>query len=77
MVDRMWVAVEKAVRAGLDDKIVLDDPPQTEEDVMWLAATITDHVVSAFPFEEVEGTLAPPPRRRMWPPFGRRDGGSD
>ena len=47
MVDRFWVAIEAAVRAGLDDKAVLKDPPRTDQDLMWLAATITDHVVAA------------------------------
>jgi hypothetical protein len=47
MVDPFWVAIEAAVRAGLDDKAVLRDPPKTDQDLMWLAATITDHVVAA------------------------------
>ena len=47
MVDRVWVAIEAAVRAGLEDKAVLEDPPRTEQDLMWLAATITDQVVGA------------------------------
>jgi hypothetical protein len=46
--DKEWVAVERAVRAGLDDVHVLTDPPKTDEEVGWLAATITDHVVAAF-----------------------------
>ncbi|HSH60876.1 MAG TPA: hypothetical protein VK988_14815 [Acidimicrobiales bacterium] len=46
--DKEWVAVERAVRAGLDDADVLTDPPKTDEEVGWLAATITDHVVAAF-----------------------------
>lgn len=46
--DHNWIAVEKVVREGLDDGFRLDNPPTTEEDVMWLAATITDHVVGAF-----------------------------
>lgn len=28
--DKEWVAVERAVRAGLDDADVLTDPPKTE-----------------------------------------------
>jgi hypothetical protein len=51
MTDLVWVELEAAVRAGLDDKGVLDDPPKTDEDVMWLAATITDHVSGALPKE--------------------------
>jgi hypothetical protein len=47
MVDRVWVAVEAAVPAGLEEKAVLEDPPKTERDLMWLAAIITDHVVGA------------------------------
>ena len=49
MTDRVWGAIEKAVRAGLDDKAVLEDPPRTDEDVMWLAATIADHVCASLP----------------------------
>jgi hypothetical protein len=47
--DRVWVAIEAAVRAGLDDDAVLIDPPKTEEEVMWLAATIADHVCASMP----------------------------
>lgn len=49
MTDLVWVELEAAVRAGLEDKGVLDDPPKTDEDVMWLAATITDHVCGSLP----------------------------
>ena len=49
MTDRVWVAIEVAVRAGLDDKAVIDEPPKSDEDVMWLAATITDHVCATLP----------------------------
>lgn len=49
MTDPVWAWLEAAVRAGLDDKAVLDDPPKTDEDLMWLAATITDHVCGALP----------------------------
>ena len=51
MVDRFWVAVEAAVRAGVDDKAVIKDPPKTDHDLMWLSATITDHVVAAIGHE--------------------------
>jgi hypothetical protein len=50
--DRVWVDIEVAVRAGLDDlddKAVIDEPPKSDEDVMWLAATITDHVCATLP----------------------------
>jgi hypothetical protein len=47
--DLVWVAIEAAVRAGLDDDAVLTDPPKTEEEVMWLAATIADHVCATLP----------------------------
>ncbi|HEX8973267.1 hypothetical protein [Oryzihumus sp.] len=43
------MAIEKTVREGLDDKAVLERPPQSEDDVMWLAATITDHVCGSIP----------------------------
>lgn len=43
------MAIEVAVRAGLDDKAVIDEPPKSDEDVMWLAATITDHVCATLP----------------------------
>lgn len=49
MTDRVWVAIKAAVRAGLDDKAVIEEPPKSEEDVMWLATTITDHVCSSLP----------------------------
>ena len=43
-----WLAVEKVVSEGLADGFRVDDPPTTAEDLMWLAATITDQVVAAF-----------------------------
>jgi hypothetical protein len=36
MTDRVWVAIEAAVRTGLDDKAALEAPPTSDEDVMWL-----------------------------------------
>jgi hypothetical protein len=60
MVDRFWVAIEAAVRAGLDDKAVLKDPPKTDQDLTWLAATITDHVVTAIGQEIYEQLGARP-----------------
>lgn len=48
-VDKEWVAVERVVRAALyDDLQVLKYPPESDEDWMWLAATITDHIVATF-----------------------------
>lgn len=47
-VDKEWVAVESVVRAAMDDKRVLRHPPVSDEDWTWLAATITDHIVTAF-----------------------------
>ena len=49
MTDRVWVAIEKAVRTGLDDKAVLEDPPRNDNDVMWLAAAIADNVCASLP----------------------------
>jgi hypothetical protein len=46
--NHQWVAVNKVVEAALADKAILEHPPATEDEVMWLAATITDHVVAAF-----------------------------
>jgi hypothetical protein len=48
MADEEWQAVEKVISAGLADGDVLNSPPKSENDVMWLAATLTDHVVAAF-----------------------------
>lgn len=65
--DRVWVAVEAAVRAGLEDKAILERPPRSEDDVMWLAATITDHVCGSIPkdvyaaFRSALEQEAPPP----------------
>jgi hypothetical protein len=48
-VDKEWVAVERVVRAALyDDRQVLKHPPESDEDWMGLAETITDHIVAAF-----------------------------
>lgn len=66
MVDQVWVAVEKAVRDGLDDKSVIEAPPKTEEDVVWLAATISDHVVGALDDATREALRAQAPRAFPW-----------
>ena len=49
--DRVWAAIDQAVSAAFDDKAVLEDPPKTQEDWMWLSATVADHVCSAMPKE--------------------------
>lgn len=54
MTDLVWVELETAVREGLRDKSVLEDPPKTDEELGWLAATITDHVCGALPREVYE-----------------------
>ncbi len=46
--DKEWVAVYKVVLEALADGRVLEDPPTTEEEVEFLAETISDHVVGAF-----------------------------
>lgn len=46
--DHEWAAVEAVVREALADADVLGDPPKTEEEIGYLAETITDHVVAAF-----------------------------
>lgn len=66
-VDREWVAVSDLVLAGLRDGYSFDDPPKTDVDLEWLAATVTDHVIA--------GVVPRPenlPRRRRWLPFGGR-----
>jgi hypothetical protein len=47
-IDERWVAIEQAVQDAFADKRVLEDPPATPDDWMWLAATIADHVSGAF-----------------------------
>jgi hypothetical protein len=47
-VDKQWVAIEAVVQQAFEDKAVLESPPRTPEDWMWLAATITDHLCAAF-----------------------------
>jgi hypothetical protein len=42
------VAVERVVREALADADVLGYPPKTDEELGYLAETITDHVVAAF-----------------------------
>lgn len=49
--DHVWVAIDQTVIATFDDKAVLEDPPKTQEDWMWLSATVADHVGAAMPKE--------------------------
>ncbi len=53
--DKQWVAVEQVVRQAFADKHVLEYPPQSPDEWMWLVASITDHLCAAFEME---------PRRR-------------
>jgi len=46
--DREWAAVERVVRAALDDADVLRTPPATDEELGFVTETITDHIVGAF-----------------------------
>ena len=50
-IDHVWVAIESAVSAAFDDKAVLENPPKTPEEWVWLSATVTDHVCAAMPEE--------------------------
>lgn len=46
--DKAWLAVYKVVLAALADVDVLHSPPRTEEEVGFLAETISDHIIGAF-----------------------------
>ncbi len=46
--NKQWVAIERVVQDAFRDKRVLEDPPRSPDDWMWLAATITDHLSAAF-----------------------------
>jgi hypothetical protein len=46
--DQSWIAVNNVVEKALADGAILERPPGTDDEVMWLAATITEHVVAAF-----------------------------
>jgi hypothetical protein len=43
-----WAAVDEVVRRALRDQLDLAHPPATDDDLVWLAAGITDHIVAAF-----------------------------
>ena len=43
-----WVAVEKVLRRAGHEPIDLANPPKTDEDLMWIAAGVTDLIVPAF-----------------------------
>jgi len=48
MGNEAWIAIRRAVQAGLDDDgSMLENPPRTEEEVGYLADGITDYVVGA------------------------------
>lgn len=47
----VWLAYENAIQDALADRGVLTDPPVTQEDWMWVAATIADHVCGVLPRE--------------------------
>jgi hypothetical protein len=73
--DRVWVAIDAAVQAALEEKGVAKDPPVTDDDWMWLAASITDQVCAGIPkdvysaFREALAKAQPARGRRRW---GRR-----
>ena len=46
--DQNWIAANEVVEAALADGAILERPTAIDDEVMWLAATITDHVVAAF-----------------------------
>lgn len=65
--DQDWVALNTLVLEGLQDGYTFEDPPRTAEDLDWLAATITDHVIGGvMPRPEMVMT------RRRWFPLRRR-----
>lgn len=45
--DHDWVAVNEVVEAALRDAQVLETPPTTEEELGFLAETVTDHLAMA------------------------------
>lgn len=70
--DRVWVAIDAAVQTALEDKAVAKEPPETEDDWMWLAASITDRVCGSIPkdvygaFREALAEAQTAPARRCW-----------
>lgn len=49
--DHVWVAIETAVRQAWDEQDVVNRPPATQDDWMWLAVTVADFVAAATPKE--------------------------
>lgn len=47
MTDHRWAEINRLVLAGLEDRDILNHPPQTQQDVENIADTITDHVITA------------------------------
>jgi len=45
-VDKDWVALNGLVLRGLKDGYSYDHPPATDQELEWLAATVTDHVIA-------------------------------
>ena len=56
--DHDWVAINQIVEAGLRDANVLESPPATEEELGYVAETVTDHLSAALQ----RGDLAKRPR---------------
>jgi hypothetical protein len=73
--DRVWVAIDAAVQTALEDKNVAKSPPESDDDWMWLSASITDQVCASIPedvygaFREALSSAQPASARRRW---GRR-----
>jgi hypothetical protein len=63
------------VQTALEEKAVAQNPPVTDDDWMWLAASIADQVCASIPkdvysaFREALSTAQSAPARRRW---GRR-----
>jgi hypothetical protein len=45
--DHAWVAIQRAVLAGLKDKDIVDGPPRNAQELEWVADTVADHVYGA------------------------------
>lgn len=45
--DHDWVAINEIVEAGLRDANVLESPPTTDEELGYVAETVTDHLSAA------------------------------
>jgi hypothetical protein len=68
--DRVWVAIDAAVQTALGERAVAKGPPVTDDDWMWLAASIADQVCASIPkdvysaFREALSKAQPAPARR-------------